>query len=68
MFRNINEKSVWEMNIEEQKEYYDKQSNEMIDVAITQIVRNKILLNKNLKEKIKKEIDKIIKEAVNDML
>ena len=68
MFRNINEKSVWEMTTEEQKEYYDKQSNEMIDVAITQIVRNKILLNKNLKEKIKKEIDKIIKEAVNDML
>lgn len=61
-------KNLWEMTEEEQQKYYNEKSNELIDVAITQILRNKIMYNKKLREKIQKEIEKLIKDTMNDLL
>ena len=62
---NEEKKSVWEMTEEEQKKYYDEKSNEVIETAITQILRNRVMLNRKIREKIQEEVDRIVKDAIN---
>lgn len=62
------EKQPWEMTEEEQKKYYDKKTDEIIDTTLGHLFRFKIFSNKTLREKIKNFITKELEENIKKYL